>query len=132
MKNFKGIVLLVALFAINNVVIGAQRGPKLNQFQQGEINLARFINEDSRGFFDEKGVLQFDWLNEALIVLLNGAPLTRDNKDSVKRSLADAVEMVGAIFYSQSKRYSDVQITQMLPRLRVAVNGFVDRQPLGR
>jgi hypothetical protein len=121
MKNFKGIALLVALFAINNVAIAGQQ-----RLSSGTMKFIDDSKKKGMGFYFERGLMREDWLNSAAGSILYGAELTAKNKDSVIQKLNQMVDiLVGAPLRSNQK-ITDDQYASIIDTLSAQIEDFVN------
>jgi hypothetical protein len=120
MKSFKGMVLLVALFAINNVVA--------SQYRLSSRSMAFLKESKEKGMRTqfERGLMREDWLIDAMASILNGEELTEKNKDSVIQKLNQMTDIIVGEPLRRNQKISDAQYNAITNAISAQISTFVN------
>lgn len=127
MNNFKGIALLVALFAINSNVAASQ--------YRLSSHATKFVNDSKArgmGSYFQNGLMREDWLTSAVASILyvnatTSDELTAKNKESVIQKLNQMSDTLVGVPLRRNQKISDAQYNAITNAISAQISTFVNR-----
>lgn len=125
MKNFKGIVLVVAFFAMHSAPI---KGASVSDNVTRLIEATR--NKQLGVWFFENGNVTEDWLMKAVGYIVNGR-LTRDNKADATDKIMQVIDVLYGAPLRNNRNITDEQYNQLVSRVENKVKNFMSKLYVG-